>query len=241
MRIRQNQFNTEIFNMKMGDIEDLEGEVTQEDVQSMIECARIQDYQHLNVKIPIREKDKTNLFLRNGFYLVDTQLMFLLKSKNVYVGGGTASTVSYREFCENDKEWIMNIAQNAYILDQYHSDRALEKSLCDQYYARWAKNCCEGFSDKTMVIALPDNRVIGYITFDYKNGNAIVGLAAIEEAYRGKGLFSLMIEETLRMQKMNNIKKMYYGTQLSNIPVLKIMGRYGGTIEYSNHVMHFML
>lgn len=237
MNIVTDIFNSEIFHLKMGNIVDLDCDITEKDVLKLIKSGRTEQYQHLNVKIPSSRKQTLNIFSRNGFDLVDTQLMYCLRNSGREVMQRSKS-VSYREYVEEDKKWIVRIAESAYILDQYHSDTALDDSLCDRYYAEWSKNCCEGFADKVFVAVLPNDRIVGYITLDYKKDCAIVGLAAVDEEYRGKGYFTFLIENTL---KGIGDKCLYYGTQLANTPVLKTMGRFGGVVEYSNHVMHLRL
>ena len=113
--------------------------------------------------------------------------------------------------------------------------------MCDQYYAKWAGNCCDGLADKVMVVSLSDHSVAGYLTLNYKGETATVGLAAVDERFRGQGCFTVLIEKTLRMLQAEGVFTLYYGTQLSNLPVLKVMGRFGGKVIDSNHVMHLLL
>ena len=156
--------------------------------------------------------------------------------------GGVLDTdiISYREYKNNDLEQVVNIAKTAYVLDQYHSDTALDNSLCDKYYSMWVKNCCKGLADNVMIAELAGN-VVGYITLNYREKDAVVGLAAVDEKHRGKGCFTSLIRNTLIMLGNQGREMLWYGTQLANIPVLKTMGRFKGHIEYGNHVMHRMI
>lgn len=135
----------------------------------------------------------------------------------------------------------MSIAKNAYVLDQYHSDTFLDDSLCDHYYVEWIKNCCHGLADKVMVAEIQGKGVVGYISLNIGEDSATVGLAAVDERYRGLGCFTFLIGKTLHMLRIGGKNKLYYGTQLSNDPVLKTMGKFNGYVEYSNHVMHLMI
>ena len=135
----------------------------------------------------------------------------------------------------------MGIAKSAYVLDQYHCDTTLDNSLCDRYYADWVNNCCEGLSDKINVASALDGSICGYLTLKYDEGTATVILAAVQGDYRGKGIFTGLIGYTLRMLEREGKTELFYGTQLANIPVLKTMGRFGGFIKYSNHVLHLMV
>lgn len=241
MRVMTDKFNSDIFGIKMGNIIDVSLCCTSEDVRQLIEQATLEQYKHLNVKVNSKDKVSTNAFLQNGFELVDTQLMYCIRTNDYLVNGTRGEKVHFRKYQEGDKEQIINIAKTSYAIDQYHSDLGLDNDLCDIYYSEWIKNCCDGLADKVMVAVLPNNKVIGYITLDYQENQAVVGLAAVQGCFRGRGFFTFLMDNTLRMLYKENIKWLFYGTQLSNIPVLKTMGHFGGFINYSNHVMHFMI
>lgn len=239
MKIIKDEFNSEIFCMKMGNICELSNNILLEEVHQKLLKAKEESYQHLSVKVPTDMKKTTNIFLESGFYLVDTQLMYRLNTKTFREYSN--KLISYRQYQDNDKKTIVAIAKNAYKLDQYHSDTALNNDLCDMYYAKWIQNCCNGLADKVMVATDNNDLVEGYITFDFIDNKAVVGLAAVDKRYRGHGVFTYLIGSTLKMLRDLNIDYLYYGTQLNNKPVLRTMGHFCGAVEYSNYVMHLKL
>ena len=82
MKIAIDKFNSDIFQMKMGNITDIPSDVKIGELKNYINEAAAQGYKHLNVKIPTDRKTTTNLFLENGFELVDTQLMYSIPVEN---------------------------------------------------------------------------------------------------------------------------------------------------------------
>lgn len=136
---------------------------------------------------------------------------------------------------------IDRIARDAYSLDQFHSDEKLPSHLCDKYYVEWMNNSCDGFADKVMVLSHTDT-IAGYITINYKEENsAAVGLAAVGKQFQRRGYFTYLIEQTLRMLYKEGIEYLFYGTQLANKPVLRIMSKYSAIPVFSNHVLHLMI
>ena len=241
MKVVTDTFNSDIFGMKMGNIIDIPSHCTASDIHQLIEKARREQYKHLNVKVNVSDKVHTNMFLAKGFELVDTQLMYCIDTEQHYSHKDTKETVRFRGYQAEDKAQIINIAKSAYVIDQYHSDSKLDNTLCDIYYSEWAKNCCEGLADKVLVAVVSDHKVVGYLTLNYRADTAVVGLAAVDRQFRGRGLFTFLLRNTLEMLCREKIQYLLYGTQLSNTPVLKAMGHLGGTIDHSNHVMHLML
>lgn len=86
MKLITDNFNSEIFGIKMGNI--IDPIDNSENIENLIDFARLHGYQHLNVKVPIHEKVMTNNFLRFGFDLVDTQVMYKINVLNINLGGG---------------------------------------------------------------------------------------------------------------------------------------------------------
>lgn len=139
----------------------------------------------------------------------------------------------------------MNIARNSFVLDQFHSDENLNDDMCDRYYEQWAKNSCKGFADEVNVLAI-DEVVVGFITLDYYSedsgeSKAVVGLAAIKGDYQGRGLFNILIDETLRLVNSKGFTWLYYGTQLCNFPVLNTMALFGGHPIECKQVLHLTI
>ncbi len=241
MKIVIDEFNSNIFGIRMGNIIDIDELCTHESVRKVIEIAKETQFNHLSVKINSKEKNNTNVFLSEGFDLVDTQLMYYVNTNNFMREECKNQMIKLREKRKDDEEKIINIAKSAYEIDQYHSDVSLDNKLCDIYYSEWIKNCCEGFADRVLVAVSSNNEVAGYLTLDYKGDNAVAGLVAVDKKYHGNGIFTFMLNNTLKMLYEEDVKILFYGTQLSNTPVLKVMGHLGGYIDYSLHVMHLML
>ena len=87
MKLVTDKFNSEIFGIKMGNIIDSIGN-SEDTIRDLITVAKNDGYQHLNVKVPITDKKLTNQFLRLGFNLVDTQVMYKIKVSSQNLGGG---------------------------------------------------------------------------------------------------------------------------------------------------------
>lgn len=254
MKILIDKFNSEIFGMKMGIIAESDSKVSMEEIEAITDQGKCDGYEHLSIKIPTIYKDVLNRFLTKGYSLVDTQIMYQINIQKCTQKIGNISlddVVIYRKQNEVDKIHIMNISKDAFRLDQFHSNKLLPRDLCDKYYEQWAKNSCEGFADDVWVLSLKGKSiVIGFITLKYKRSrlefandvqSAVVGLAAIDEDYQGRGLFTYMIKKTLEMLEDKKVCLLFYGTQLTNMPVLKTMGHFGGVLVESNHVLHIML
>lgn len=243
MQLILDKFNTEIFGIKMVNLTDLDTIVTNKDVEDIIALAVEKKYENICVKIDTGEKYLTNLFLYNGFELVDTQVMYSIPVHLYNFYKGKVSGYFIKKYQNDSVEQIKKIARMAFKIDRFHSDPFLPTEKSDMYYERWAENLCKGLADEIyVVIEQKNSSIVGFISINYKNTTATVGLAAIKPDYQGKGLFTYMISEVISSLKTKTgIEYLHYGTQLSNIPILRTMAKFGGVILYSNHVLHKMV
>lgn len=238
MQTKIDVFNSNIFGINMANIILHEKNVSSDSLIKLINGARNSNINSLSVKIDTGEKFLTNIFLDKGFLLVDTQIMFsiALDTEHVIPMDGLSIDLCRPQDIPN----IIKIAGYAFKIDQFHSNPFLDDGKCDNYYKQWAKNSCEGFADAVICLKKQDE-VISFLTLHYDNKDATVGLAAVDTVYQGNGFFKQMMVETIYWLFQKGFKKLYYGTQLSNLPVLRTLVSLGGKPEFSKYVLNLML
>ena len=243
MKIEKDVFNSGIFGINMGNIIEYSPEDSNKEISETIQKSCVEGYDHLAVKIAADNNRLVNCFLGEGFYIVDSQVTFVI---DVHLMGAELqkhnknTTVSFHEIAnEREKNFITTISKKAFTNDRFHSDFFLPKERANQYYMKWSNNCCEGLSDKVYVLTMND-KLIGYITLSFEEKNAIVGLAAITPEFRGKGMFSELIKHTIGELFDSGKERLFYGTQLSNSPVLSTMRGVDGRVFRCNHVLHYI-
>lgn len=236
------RFNTEIFGINMVNLIDFDADITDKDVKDILWAALEKKYDNVCVKVDTGEKYLTNLFLSNGFELVDTQVLYSIPVHHSHFYK-KVDGFFIKNYQNNDIDSITKIAKVSFKNDRFHSDPFLPTEKSDTYYEKWAENLCKGLADEIyVVIEQTTSDVVGFLSITYKETIATVGLASIKPEYQGNGLFTYMLSEIMKMQKVKPIiEYLYYGTQLSNIPVLRTMSKFNGFILSSNHVLHKML
>lgn len=237
MTLSRDQFNSLIFEMSMANVIVEKKEYAKEDVKKILLKAQQEQYQFLCVKIDTSEKKTTNLFLKEGFDLVDTQVMYRLPLNKT---SEQEDSCAVRLFLDYDIKNIMEIARTSFQLDQFHGNPLLSTEKCDLYYEQWAKNLCEGLADDVFIIE-KENQTVGFLSLKYHGREATVGLAAIDPRYHNEGLFTALLSGTICRLKGTGYEVLYYGTQLANAPILKTMTKFCGVPLYSKYVLHKML
>ena len=133
------------------------------------------------------------------------------------------------------------IAKGSFEKDRFHSDRHLNRNLCDKYYEKWIENSYNGFAER-VIVAEYCNDAVGFTTAKtYKNdifGHLV--LSAVSNNYRGLGFYTSMIHEGVSwiFQKHDDLIGIIVGTQLDNLAVQKAWINLGFTVYSSKYVLH---
>lgn len=223
------EFNSQIFCLKMGNIILNAKQITEEELEQ-IRSQKI--YEHLSVKINTDNKRLLNQFLKEGFYLVDTQITFRLDdfSKN------RIPSNFVRKVTANDLRKVMNISKKSFRIDRFHNDENLNFALANEYYMTWTKNLIKNESILTYVYE-EDQKIYGFCSWQIQNNIASLILVAVLEGYRGRGVYKAMINHFLYYH-CGEIKSATTGTQINNYPVHKFWGKAGAYLFESKYVLH---
>ncbi len=229
MKILLDEYNSKIFNLRMGNIVDYDHCIDALSFNSIIDNS---SFNHLSIKINTNNKEIANLFLKNGFYLVDTQITYKLKLENQQF----EKNVNVQIATQNEAREIAKIAKNSFSLDRFHSDTNLSKEKANNYYKQWALNLLDNISIISLVYK-DNNKINGFSFWKIEHSTAKLILVAVSNKERGKGIYGKMISHFLNTYS-KNIKEIFMGTQINNYPVHKYWSKLGAEIVESNYVLH---
>ena len=243
MTIDHDRFNSDIFNIRMGNVRlDADKLVAQNSAaRDVIEQARSERFDHISVKVPTSHKTVVNCFVHNGFYLTDTLVEYVYKFDGRAMPSIMHRTI-LRDYKEDDLDGLMTIAKGSFEYDRYHSDPTLDNSLCDRYYEQWIYNSCHGFADKVIVSEF-NHEVVGFTTgkADHEQEYGRLVLSAVSNKYRGLGIYTSMIYEGVKWLETEGFKGLIVGTQINNVAVQKAWIKLGFTVLDSEYVLQLHL
>ena len=86
----------------------------------------------------------------------------------------------------------------------------------------------------------PDTATVkGFITLKYFEDHAQIGLIAVSEDQRGKGVGSLLIQYACNLTFENSIFQMNVVTQFSNKPAMQLYEKSGFKIKQQTFIYHW--
>lgn len=240
MIIIKDLFNSQIFELKMGNLRTTEKELSEISDEEIVSIVNNSNYDHITLRISSNRKDLLNRLSSIGFYLGDVLVELELKKKSI--SPIYSDNVCYREFNCNDVDGIKKIARESFTIDRYHTDKNLPSHLCDRYYEEWAYNSCNGFAEG-IIVAEVDHNVCGFFTYktyaDDQFGHLVLG--ALDKNYRGRGIFKGLIIESAKSMlcKHDTLMGIMVGTQISNISALRAYINAGFNVKESLYVLHY--
>lgn len=233
-KIVNDEFNTNIFKLNMGNIL----EANMDDIEEVLGTS-FDSYDHLSAKIDCKDLELCNYLLSKGFYIVDTLVSYVFDyTKSDIPNLEYAKDISISSVETNDIETISQIAYHSFFNDRFHNDPNLDNDLCNLYYENWIRNSCNGFADMVLVGKDESNNILGFGTGKYydEKHSALV-LNAVTEYARGKGVYTAMIYEAIKFFQGKS-DYLTLGTQINNYAVQKAWNRLGFKIFESKYVLH---
>ena len=172
---------------------------------------------------------------RANFKLVDTNIRFELNtfSKIESRENSNIEIVFAKKKHENE---IANIARNNFLFSRFHLDPLIDNEIANQIKQNWVKNYFYDKRGDQMVLALLNNQPAGFLQLIVNEGEFIIDLIGVDKIAQGKGIAFSMI-----LFAINNLKcsSMKVGTQIGNIPSIKLYQKLGFILAGSDYVFHY--
>lgn len=236
MKIVLDQYNSEIFGLKFGNITEYNNTISSSEIKKVINES---NFDFLGIKISPNENLAFHSFQKAGFYVVDCLVTYEFDSKTTTLKDYIVSNKMKDIVSKDDVETLSKIASEVFIKDRFHSDPNINKKLADKYYSTWVKN---SFNDSKIehIVAETNGKPIGFIVYkiDDINDTATIILNAVDKNFFRKGVYSdmLYIVTTKLIKKVN---KIFIGTQFDNIAAIRTWQKMGYKIIDTKYVLHY--
>lgn len=201
----------------------------------------------LFTRISMEQRSLLQLILAEGAILTDVLLTFyknfnkekLLRKASL----SDKSNLIFEEGKTAHEAELRKITASAYRHSHYFNDPKIPLEKAEAIYQEWVGNSLEGFADYVIIVRSKE-KIVGYITLRIKNLNekafGIIDLIAVEENYRGRGVGKMLVTEGIK-KICNRIDSLYVGTQISNMPALRLYEGLGFKAIFSEATLHIWL
>ena len=186
-------------------------------------------------KVPVLSTNLIKFITKIDFNLVDTNVVFekpMLMNKEF-----TNSKCSVRFALPEDKNQVAELARNNFTYSRFHLDDDIPLSVANEIKAEWARNYFIGLRGDKMVVSLVNDAIVGFLLLLESSTHLIIDLIAVDNNHRRKGIAGDMIAYV--GSHLNSFSSIQVGTQLANIPSIRLYEKIGFRACTSNYVFHY--
>jgi ribosomal protein S18 acetylase RimI-like enzyme len=196
-----------------------------------------------SAKIPTFDVAAASNATRAGFSVIDVNVTFDWDAEAAVISRGStncsaAMTVAPAEAI--DAVEIEEIAARCFTFSRFHLDPAIGRERANEIKRQWAANACRGRAS-VVYVAREQGRVAGFLAVLVNNAkgkkDAIIDLVGVDAAYRGRGA-GLAMSRMFVEQWRDRADRLLVGTQISNIPALRLYQSIGFRAAETSYVLH---
>jgi len=146
---------------------------------------------------------------------------------------------SVRPFRAADLPSLRAIARKSHTDSRFYADRHFSADQCDQLYETWIERACSGSAEAVLVGNGPAESVAGYITCHKDGTSGRIGLFAVGDGYRGKGIGQSLVSAAFAWFAAMNVHTVSVATQLRNTRGIRVYERCGMLLATAQVWYHY--
>ena len=187
----------------------------------------------LYAKVPTSDIDAVGALVGLGFLVVDTNVVLERPAGSVPDDVDDACRFAKA----GDREAVCALAGRSFTLSRLHLDPAVPRAVADRSRSEWASNFFAGQRGNHMVVAEVAGRCAGFLQLlGPKDGVLVIDLIGVDPDHRRRGLARKMIQ--FAAAQLRDFAAMRVGTQIANIPSLRLYEALGFRTTETSYVLH---
>jgi len=153
---------------------------------------------------------------------------------------GSDDAIRTRLAIDSDIPALGRIASVSHRDTRFYADGHFATEQCNRLYELWIEKSCRGYADAVLVVEDDAGQLAGYVTCHRdRDAAGHIGLFAVREDARGRGIARELLKAALGWFSTNNIAAMTVATQLRNVRALRFYSRahlFISAVEYWFHL-----
>jgi len=175
------------------------------------------------------------------FYVVDVNITLRRDAKCSPVYPSPAVNVSIDEIRPNQHQAVLDIAETCFQFSRFHLDPFIPKKIANQIKRDWVLSYLRKQRGDRLFVALLNEQVVAFLAVltSEADGKRIrtIDLIGVHRAFQGRGIGQALLEFFVRRYE-NQYDLFQAGTQVLNVPSIRLYQKFGFSIASSTYVMH---
>jgi len=203
-------------------------------------CRRLSELQRRSVfmyaKVPVDDLVAVRFAQRAGFHLVDTNVVF--ERKQPAADAPVAARCEVRWAVAEDGPQAVELSGRSFRCSRFHLDPEIPRDLADRIKAEWARSFFAGKRGQRMAVARIGGSLVGFLLLlEAPDGTLTIDLIATDADHRRTGVAQSLI--AFVQSPSDRPRRLRVGTQLANIPSVRLYEKMGYQIAEAMYVFHY--
>lgn len=170
--------------------------------------------------------------------LVDKKIVYLIDDLQK-VEQINLSEPEFYDPTTDDYSQLLDLTLQSGVFSRFNIDRNFTNNEYQRLYKEWIDKSITKEIALEIIIKKIDSKIVGFATVTHKSeGIADIGLVAVDDNHRGKGIAKEIISQILEFAKSRHYKKIQVVTQLDNSPANILYTKMGFKKESLTNVYH---
>lgn len=185
-------------------------------------------------KVPTDSVSKLILLQQMGFYIVATNVQFILSNPSLENG------IVEARFAElEDCTAVKALAHEAFHYDRFHQDPNISNEVASNIKQEWANNFFSGNRGEWMIVVEDTEGIKGFLQLLNDNHHGLtIDLIAVKNSLKRQGIGRAMIAFASN-SCLATPKTIKVGTQIANIASVRMYLYLGFKLTSATYVLHY--
>jgi ribosomal protein S18 acetylase RimI-like enzyme len=176
-----------------------------------------------------------------GLYVVDVNVSFSLDPAVENVAAERSPVVLVREIQPADYEPTLAIAASCFRYSRFHLDPLVSSSIANLVKREWIQNYILHKRGEQLIVAVKGDRPVGFLAAIASTLNNqrvfTIDLIGVANDHQGQGIGWALTANFINRYK-DQCDLLQVGTQVANIPSMRLYQKLGFHISRSQYVLH---
>jgi len=187
-------------------------------------------------KVPVTSVSQVGALTNAGFRVIDVNVTFERQPENIM----TNESIIVRDVKREDESDVLQIAETSFVYSRFHLDPFVSKEIADKIKREWIANYIRKQRGERLLIAEIGGKPVGFLALlatGEKEKTGVIDLIGVAKNMQGRGIGKRLVQSHVK-DAMQKYSKLIVGTQIANIPSMRLYQTCGYEISSSTYVLH---
>lgn len=185
-------------------------------------------------RVPVADVTRVRELTRRGFSVVDVGVTLRHEREEPRGGGGQVEVV---EAAADHADRLLAIAGSCFRYSRFHLDPSIPDELADRVKREWVRSYVEGRRGSALLAAVAGGRPLGFLAVLGAGDACVIDLIGVDAAEQRRGVGGALVSAFVD-RYASAAPALQVGTQIANVPSLRLYERHGFRVESAAYVLH---